>query len=68
MSGYIERMQKEWEDLQDKITKGTIFQGTDTFKALDPFDQILLRIQIESMIPYGNILLIRIKRAQGVLK
>jgi len=61
---YINRMKKEQKKLHKKINKLIDFiENNPRHKELAGFDQDLLSAQLSAMTTYGNILNIRIERA-----
>ena len=57
---FKERLIKEQEELNDKITKLYEFGSTEKFKELDPIHQQLLVIQSGSMATYNETLKLRL--------
>ena len=63
---FVDRMQLELVQLDDKIAKAVAFTKLDTFtKLLTPLEQQLLYIQISTMSTYGATLSARISLAKG---
>lgn len=61
MSTFIERIETEHFELDEKIEKLETFIGGDIFKTLDPKMRALLSKQLEYMIKYSNILTKRLE-------
>lgn len=59
--GFLERLKKEYEELDQKIYKLKIFMTEDEFNNLDKTNQDLLKEQYNYMISYSAILKIRIR-------
>lgn len=60
MSTFKERLTAEMQDLKEKIDKLEIFINSDALFNIDATQQVLLRIQLQSMITYFQILVERI--------
>ena len=60
MSTFKERLTAEMQDLKEKIDKLEIFVNSDALFNIDATQQVLLRIQLQSMINYFQILVERI--------
>jgi|APFre7841882793_1041355.scaffolds.fasta_scaffold13873_5 hypothetical protein len=60
MSTFKERLTAEMQDLKEKIDKLEIFVNSDALFNIDATQQVLLRIQLQSMITYFQILVERI--------
>lgn len=58
---FLERLKKEYEELDQKIYKLKIFMTKDEFNNLDKTDQDLLKEQYNCMVNYSAILKIRIR-------
>lgn len=68
MSNYIERMEKESEELQQRISDLGAFQRTEVFYTLEEAAQWELHDQLNAMQHYANTLNKRIARAKGWIK
>ena len=62
---FIDRMEDELHELDDKLIKAQKFTKTDVFKALTGLERQLLYIQISTMSTYGATLSTRIDLAKG---
>lgn len=62
MSTFIERLQTEMSELDDKIEKLSEFLLSDNFMKIDSVQQTLLRIQHSAMITYRHCLNERLSR------
>ena len=62
---FIDRMELELQELDDKLVKAQKFTNTDKFKALTGLEKQLLYIQISTMSTYGATLSTRIDLAKG---
>jgi predicted CoA-binding protein len=60
MSTFKERLTAEMQDLKEKIDKLEVFVNSDALFNIDATQQVLLRIQLQSMINYFQILVERI--------
>lgn len=60
MSNYVERMEVELKELEEKVEKLEAFIKTETFEALDEFKQGLLKAQKAAMDIYVSVLKNRI--------
>ena len=60
MKKFKERLTAEMQDLKEKIDKLEIFVNSDALFNIDATQQVLLRIQLQSMITYFQILVERI--------
>lgn len=58
---FLERLKKEYEELDQKIYKLKIFMTKDEFNNLDKTNQDLLKEQYNCMVNYSTILKIRIR-------
>ena len=58
---FLERLKKEYEELDQKIYKLKIFMTKDEFNNLDKTNQDLLKEQYNFMVNYSAILKIRIR-------
>lgn len=58
---FLERLKKEYEELDQKIYKLKIFMTKDEFNNLDKTNQYLLKEQYNCMVNYSTILKIRIR-------
>jgi hypothetical protein len=56
MSTFKERLTAEMQDLKEKIDKLEVFVNSDALFNIDATQQVLLRIQLQSMINYFQIL------------
>lgn len=65
MSTFLERMQVEIAELDEKIAKLGAFLTSETFGALTAIERHLLEAQFSSMITYLNILTIRFQIASS---
>lgn len=68
MSNYIERMEKESEELQQRISDLGAFQRTEVFYTLEEVAQWEMQDQMHAMQQYANTLNKRIARAKGWIK
>lgn len=68
MSDYIERMEKEAEELQQRINDLGAFQRTEVFYTLEEVAQWEMHDQLHAMQQYANTLNKRIARAKGWVK
>ena len=62
---FIDRMELELQELDDRLVKAQKFTATDIFKALTGLEKQLLYIQISTMSTYGATLSTRIDLAKG---
>ena len=62
---FINRMDLELHELDEKLVKAQKFTNTDKFKALTGLEKQLLYIQISTMSTYGATLSTRIDLAKG---
>ena len=60
MKKFKERLTAEMQDLKEKIDKLEVFVNSDALFNIDATQQVLLRIQLQSMINYFQILVERI--------
>ena len=60
MKKFKERLTAEMQDLKEKIDKLEVFVNSDALFNIDATQQVLLRIQLQSMITYFQILVERI--------
>ena len=58
---FLERLKKEYEELDQKIYKLKIFMTKDEFNNLDKTNQDLLKEQYNCRVHYSTILKIRIR-------
>ncbi len=61
---FLERLKKEYEELDQKIYKLKIFMTKDEFNNLDKTNQDLLKEQYNCMVNYSAILKIRIRHIE----
>lgn len=64
MLAYIERMNTEFDELNEKITKLNSFMLTHTFDELTVAEKYLLTAQRTHMLEYSDVLLARISLAK----
>ena len=62
---FIDRMEIEIRQLDDKIDKLQEFTRGDVFKTITPLEQQLMFIQVSTMSTYGATLATRISLAKG---
>lgn len=66
MSNHIERMEKEHNELKDKLTAlNSFIEHNDLFKKLDPCEQVRMIQQADFMKSYLDILHARLWVAHG---
>ena len=63
LPAYLQRMLAEHQELNERLDKLTGFVDTAPFRALDPVEQSLLRMQQKAMAEYEKVLRTRIQRA-----
>lgn len=56
MSNFLERLEKEDENLSNKIDRLVEFMNSSKFDDLDPFQQSVLMIQLQAMRTYSECL------------
>lgn len=61
METFIDRLNIEKNDLNDKIGKLKTFMESDKFNSIDVLQRSLLQIQIQAMFTYSQVLFERIK-------
>lgn len=61
MSDFKSRLLNEKSELDEKISKLSLFIGGENFKKIDPKQQVLLSKQLPVMTEYSNILCDRIE-------
>lgn len=62
MQPHGQRVIDEVAELKEKLVKLHEFFNSDTYQAMDPMDQQLMRDQSDAMISYHGILTLRIQR------
>ena len=61
----LDRMEIEWRGLSDRITKLSLFIGSNKFMKLDTDIQAMLKVQYQIMMEYNDILCARMQRMGG---
>ena len=61
MEAFIERLYDEAKELSNKWNKLEIFIKSDSYNNIEPIQQTLLSIQLDSMKTYHNCLIERLK-------
>lgn len=67
MEAFVERMSSEYDELNERVNKLSVFLGTDKYKSLNLEEQDDLITQYHSMVIYKIALRKRLKR-QGIDK
>ena len=67
LPAHLQRMLDEYDDLAPRLDRLTGFVDTAPFRALDPVDQSLLRMQQKAMADYEKVLRARIERGLAAL-
>lgn len=63
---HVQRMRKEFEELDERLRKLFAFTLTETFSGLPEPEQVDLRLQLAAMMAYRHSLSRRLQRADGV--
>jgi len=62
MSNFKERLELETEQLEERLSKLDDFIESEKFKTIDPFQQLMLEIQLTAMVTYYTCLEARLKQ------